>query len=282
MKKSIYTYTDYRKYLSDMYLQMKAKRSSCSHRYIEQHVGISQGYFSRIISGTKNITDRVIQQFIQFLKLSKNEGRFFENLVKYTQTDDPSIKQMYYSRMMTLASPAVATLAREQFSYFTEVHHVAVRALVELTPIDDRSDFDKIGSLLMPPVSGNALQESIRLLEKLGLVTKDESGIYHVTDRIVSTGNHPGDMVIRTYLQNSLKTASEALNTVIARERMASVMTVSISPQTYEQVLELLAETRARINTLVEQENDATRIYQLSMNLVPVSKHIDRGRSDEN
>jgi hypothetical protein len=63
---------------------------------------------------------------------------------------------------------------------------------------------------------------------------------------------------------------------------MSSVMTVSISPQTYEQVLELLTETRARINTLVEQENNATRIYQLSMNLVPISKHIDTGISDEN
>lgn len=134
----------------------------------------------------------------------------------------------------------------------------------------------------MPPVSGSALQESIHLLEKLGLVIKDENGIFHVTNRIVSTGNHPGDLVIRTYLQNSLKTAGEALNTVMAKERMASVMTVSISQQTYEQVLELLSETRARINSLIEQENDATRIYQLSMNLVPVSKNIDRGRSDEN
>jgi uncharacterized protein (TIGR02147 family) len=264
-----------------MYLQMKAKRSSCSHRYIEQHVGISQGYFSRIISGNKNITDRVIQQFIEFLKLSKNEGRFFENLVKYTQTDDPTVKQMYYSRMMALASPSVAPLVKEQFAYFTEVHHVAVRALVELTPINEQSDFEKLGSLLMPPISGNALLESIHLLEKLGLITKDDSNTFHVTDRIVSAGNHPGDLVIRTYLQNSLKTAIEALNSVIAKERMSSVMTVSISPQIYEQVLELLAETRARINTLVENENNATRIYQLSMNLVPISKHIDTGRSDE-
>jgi uncharacterized protein (TIGR02147 family) len=281
MKKSIYSYADYRKYLNDMYLQMKAKRSSCSHRYIEQHVGISQGYFSRIISGNKNITDRVIQQFIEFLKLSKNEGRFFENLVKYTQTDDPTVKQMYYSRMMALASPSVAPLVKEQFAYFTEVHHVAVRALVELTPINEQSDFEKLGSLLMPPISGNALLESIHLLEKLGLITKDDSNTFHVTDRIVSAGNHPGDLVIRTYLQNSLKTAIEALNSVIAKERMSSVMTVSISPQIYEQVLELLAETRARINTLVENENNATRIYQLSMNLVPISKHIDTGRSDE-
>lgn len=281
MNKSIFQYTDYRKYLADIYHQMKSKRSACSHRFIEQRVGISQGYFSRILKGEKNIADRVIMQFIQFLKLSKNEGKFFENLVKYTQTDDQAIKSMYYSRMIALSSPAVTPLAKEQFAYFTEVHHVAVRALVALVDIDDNADFEVLGRLLCPPVSGAAMKESLLLLEKLGLIAKDEHGVYRVTNRIVSTGNHPGNMVIRTYTRNSLQRAADALGTVPEKERMASTMTISVSPKTYEQIIELLAATRQEIHKLIEQETDASRIYQLSMNFVPLSQRVSKEAPDE-
>ncbi len=281
MNKSIFHYTDFRKYLNDYYRQMKSKRNSFSHRFIEQRVGISQGYFCRILNGTKNISDSVIMKFIQFLKLTKNEGKFFENLVKYSQSEDPSIKAIYYSRMVALASPSVVSLAREQFTFFTQMHHVAVRALVSLVRIDDQSDFEVLGNLLQPPISGNTMRDSLRLLEKLDLVARNEEGVYKVTDRILSTGNHPGDLIIRTYLQNSLKRAAEALSTIPEKERMASTMTVSVSPKTYEQIIELLASTRQEINKLIEQESDASRIYQLSINFVPLSRQMVKDSAHE-
>ena len=281
MKKSIFHYTNYRTYLADAYRQMKAKRSACSHRYIEQHVGISQGYFSRILKGTKNISDKVILQFAVFLKLSKNEGRFFENLVKYTQANNDEIKSMYYSRMVALASPSVAPLAREQFAYFNEWHHVVVRALVAIVGIDGRTDYDGIGKLLVPPISSAKLKESLQLLEKLKLIEKSHNGIYRVTSKIVSTGNHPSDLVIRSYLQKSILQAAEALTTVPEKERMASTMTISVSMNTHERIIELLAATRQEINKMVENETDATRIYQLSLNFIPVSQQVRKDARDE-
>lgn len=276
VKKTIFHYTDYRNYLFDTYRQMKSKRTACSHRYIEQHVGISQGYFSRILKGEKNISDGVIMKFVQFLKLSHNEGKFFENLVKFSQADDQTIKNLYYSRMMALASPTVIPLAREQFTYFNELHHVAVRALVEMIPISDTADLDMAGKLLHPPVSASKFRDSLQLLEKLKLIAKNGEGLYQVTDTIVSSGNHPGNMMIRNFLQNSLKRAADALSTVPEKERMASTMTVSVSSRTYEQMIELLTATRQEINKLVEQDSDPSRIYQLSMNLVPISQQINK------
>lgn len=281
MKKSIFRYTDYRIYLADAYRQMKSKRSVYSHRYIEQHVGISQGYFSRILKGTKNISDRVILKFIDFLKLSKNEGKFFENLVKYTQANNQEIKSMYYSRMVALASPSVVPLAKEQFTYFNEIHHVAVRALIDMVKIDDSTDFEALGKLLVPPISSAKIKESLLLLEKLRLIEKNESGIYEVTNRIISTGNHPSDLIIRSYLQKSIRQAAEALNTVPKKERMASTMTISVSMKTYEKIIDLLAATRQEINKLVEDENDASRIYQLSLNFIPVSQQVRKDVCDE-
>lgn len=280
MKKSIFHYTNYRMYLGDLYRHMKSMRGSCSHRFIEQRVGISQGYFSRILNGTKNISDRVILKFIDFLKLSKNEGKFFENLVKYTQADKQEIQSMYYARMVALTSPLVAPLAKEQFAYFNGQHHVAVRALVELVSINDHTNFDVIGDLLVPPVTGTKIRESLQLLEKLNLVEKDSAGVYKVTDRIISSGNHPGNVVIRTYLQNSLKHAAEALAATPEKERMSSAMTVSVSPKTYEQIVELLAATRQEINKLVDSETAATRIYQLTLNLIPLSRPVEKGDYD--
>jgi uncharacterized protein (TIGR02147 family) len=281
VKKSIFHYTNYRVYLADVYRRMKSERNACSHRFIEQRVGISQGYFSRILKGTKNISDKVILKFIDFLKLSKNEVKFFENLVKYTQADNQEIKSMYYARMVALASPSVVPLAKEQFAYFNELHHVAIRALVNMAKIDGQADFDAFGKLLVPPVSGVKIKESLQLLEKLKLIEKNETGIYRVTNRIISTGNHPNDLVIRTYLQNSMRQAIDALNTVSEKERKASIMTISVSMKTYDQIIELLDATRQEINKLVENETDATRIYQLSLNLIPLSKHIREDVSDE-
>jgi len=183
---------------------------------------------------------------------------------------------MYYSRMMTTATPSITSLAREQFSYFTEIHHVAVRALVQLVPVSDDSDFTTLGQLLRPPVPGPVFRDSLSLLQKLGLVDKDDNGIYRVTSRIISTGNLPGDMLIRTYLRNSLKLAASALDIVPQKERMASVMTISVSEENYAKIIDLLAQTRQQIHTLIENEHDASRIYQVSMNMIPVSVPVTK------
>lgn len=49
----IFNYTDYRKYLADLYRAMKAGDPKFSHRYFSMKVGYqSSGFFSEVLSAT--------------------------------------------------------------------------------------------------------------------------------------------------------------------------------------------------------------------------------------
>lgn len=142
---SLFDYTDYRNFLNDFYSSKKSRKSTFSHRFIEGQVGISSGYFSRIVNGEKNIGDTVISRFSKLLKLNKKESAYFENLVKFNQAKDAESRTLFYQRMLQHNPVTTNALGRDQFSFFQEPHHVAVHALLHIYPVSTNSDFAAIG-----------------------------------------------------------------------------------------------------------------------------------------
>ena len=275
--KSLFEYTDYRHYLRDYYKYKKTQKKSFSHRFFEERLRISNGYFSRILRGEKKITDALIVRFTQLLKLSKKEADYFENMVKFTQAQDSQSRSFYYKRMLERVRNKISPITREQYELFQEPHHAAVHALVHLLPIGPQSDLSRLGVLLTPAVTPAKLRSSLALLERLGLIAQGDAGVYTVVKNQLSTGNNPSDVTLRTFIHESLAIAQRMLSTVPEAQRSVALMTVSVSSSAYEKIVEVLANARAEINSIIAQDEGMDRIYQVGTYVVPISRKIQRG-----
>jgi uncharacterized protein (TIGR02147 family) len=272
--KTIFDYTDYRDYLRDFYEHKKTQTKSFSHRYFEQRLQVSEGYFSRLLKGEKNISDALLVKFTQILKLSKKEAEYFELLVKFTLAPDAQSRSHYYERMLDRGRRKISQITREQYELFQEPHHVAVHALVHLLPIGVGSDLSKIGALLMPAITGVKLRDSLALLERLGLISRGDSGMYSVVKNQLSTGDNPRDVALRRFIGESLAMARGMLDIVPEAERSVALMTVSVSSDAYGKIIEVLAGARQEINNIIARDKGMDRIYQVGTFVVPASRKI--------
>ena len=80
----IFTYTDHRKFLKDLYRNEKSKSKYFTYRKFSQIVGlVSPSMLKDVIEGRKNITLKKIRQFITPFKFPQRHEDYFVILVNY-------------------------------------------------------------------------------------------------------------------------------------------------------------------------------------------------------
>ena len=99
-------YTDYRKYLKDMYEYRKRNESTGMRAYSYSHFSAaadikSPNYLKLIIEGKRNLSDDMIGRFARALRLEKQRAEEFKALVLYGQADEP-VERNKYLKMLKL------------------------------------------------------------------------------------------------------------------------------------------------------------------------------------
>jgi uncharacterized protein (TIGR02147 family) len=144
----------------------------------------------------------------------------------------------------------------------------------------DFKDFDELGSLISPPSTGAETKRSVALLERLGLVIKNEFGRDHITDKVISSGPHEKALAIANFQRETMKMAQESLDRFEKTQRDISTMTIGISDVALIKIQQLLQETRRRIADIAAEDGLSGRVYQLNMQLFPFSKQIPVQKKD--
>src|SRR5476649_2790081 len=88
---NLFDYFDYREYLHDYYLFHKKKNSAYSYRLFARKAKLgSPNYLKLVVDGKRRITDRTLYQFARGLSLSRDEEKYFRELVMYQEVSDRS------------------------------------------------------------------------------------------------------------------------------------------------------------------------------------------------
>ena len=274
MNKNIFEYTDFRKFLSDYYHERKKAQPGFSHRLIGNRVGFSAGYFSRILSGSKPLSEKLILNFCAFLKLSKKEALYFEAMVRYNQARSNEERRIYYERMILSLPQQVLQLSKDQLAIFTESYYCIIHAILYLYRVDNNTDLSKIGNLLIPPISAAKVKGALKLLERLNLIGQDHYGNYKVKETFLSSILRSDERVVRSFLNNAIMQAGNALWMFPPDKRPTSTMVISVSEQGFLKIKDLLDTLRRDINQVVREDEHPNQIQQISYQMFPVSKII--------
>lgn len=280
--KKIFSYIDYRSFLSDFYDHKKSTTTYFSYRWFAQKSGItSPAFFKRVIDNTRNLTQTSVEKFIIGLGLELKEAEYFRVLVAFNQAKTSVEKQKNYAIMLSMADFVKNhQLESDQYRYFDNWYTPVVRELVCMFDFED--DFSKLASTVFPPLNRKEAEDTVNLLLRMELISKNEDGTYEQTDPAVTSGKNQDPMLKlarRSFHEQVIELASKSLMSANPDDRHAVSITMGISRCCYEVILQEISQFQERLVSIVNNDQKSEQVFQMNMQLFKVSEPTS---SDEN
>jgi|WetSurMetagenome_2_1015567.scaffolds.fasta_scaffold00046_48 uncharacterized protein (TIGR02147 family) len=278
---NLYDYVNYRLYLQDFLAEHKKDAEpDYSHKMILAKMGISStGFLSNVIAGRKNLTPIQIIKLVKILHMNKAESAYFEAMVYFTQAKLIDEKNEYFNRLVTLQKVNLKVLDKKKMSVFSKWYYVVVRELLYFYRYNG-GDPSGLGHKVEPTIRRSEAIQAIRYLEELGLITRNADGYYRQVENAVTSGDEVKSLHLTNFQLATMELAKRAIQKIPAAERDVSVLTMTLSRDTFQMVKSELQHIRKRIAKIAVDEDKPDRVYQLNMQFFPVTKKPEDSSSN--
>jgi uncharacterized protein (TIGR02147 family) len=277
---NVFEYTDYRKYLLDYYLAKKKDNPSFSYTCFSARAGLkNKGFLHSVLHGSKNLSKSSIVKLVNAIGLKKIEADYFENLVFFNQAMDLIERTYFCEKLNSISHPSrsvtvVQQMRRDQYEFYSKWFHSAVRSLIDMYHFKD--DYAWLAKKVFPPISTKQAKMSVALLEKLGLIEKRRDGSYKLTSRNITTGSEITALAALLFHKEAAHLVEHALDTLSRDKRNITGLTLGISEIMYKKICDEIQAFRERIVSLVQDDHEADRTYQLNFHLFPITNISDK------
>lgn len=267
----IFQYTDYRKYLRDFYEARKATHRGFTHRFISKAVGFkSTGSFAQILQGQTNISTQMVVNFVNFLKLKKDEADFFELLVMFNQSKSHAEQKRHFEKIICFPKSNFRVVESAQYAYYGKWYYSVVREILAFFPFKD--DFKALARMVEPAIAPAEAEKAVSLLEELGFIRRNAAGFYEKADPVVTTGYEARSVGINQFLLESMELAKSAMDNLPREERSLSTVTLSLPADGYQMIEEKIKCLRRELLEIAKNNPNPTRVVQVNFQIIPVSK----------
>lgn len=278
----IFEFTDFREYLRTYFEEKKKDNPRFSYQLLTQKAGFNnRGFLFNIIKGKKKLTKTHCFQLSQALGHKKKEASYFETLVAYAQAKNEQERTYYLEQIeqnRTNQTIAPQLIGKNQFEFYTKWYHSAVRALIGIIPFS--GNFEMLTRLIFPPITSQQAQRSVELLERLELIAKGKDGVYRLTGKSIQASDDISQLALNRFHIECTELAKQSLIYSNAELRFKSSITLGISSETFNEIVEETCRFRAKIVELANNDNKADRVYQYQLVFFPLSNvavHDDIG-----
>lgn len=277
-KLSIFTYTDYRKYLSDFYLEQKKVNNAFSYRFFSRKAGInSVGLYRDVVEGRQKLGRALIMKFSIAIGHSRKEAEYFENMVFFNEAKTNEERKLFFERMISSQGLKGKIIDTTRYEYYQKWYYSAVRALVSIGRFKyDEKSFRKIAGILNPRIRSDKAKKALDILKRLEFITEDSNGFFILTDTVITTGvlkpeKNVNILNIVNYQKEVMDLANGAVDIFKPENINLSTLTLAVSDKTKTIIKEELAAVRSKIALLAENDNKPNRVFQLNMQFFPLS-----------
>jgi uncharacterized protein (TIGR02147 family) len=266
------TYTDYRLYLRDFYEDRKKRIPVFSYRYFCIKAGIkSPALFQEIVAGKRNLTSKTIPRFIKGLDLNPIDAQYFTALVRFNQSKNMHEKTQYLDLMNGLKRKVPRDVVPiDQYAFYSRWYLLILRELACIIPWN--GDFGALAKAIVPPIKKSEAQEGIRFLVEKGFLTISKNGDYIQTKRAITSGSEVTSIGIRNFNEHMTRRGADAINEFSPEMRDIRTMIMGISAESYPLIKHEIREFMDRVARIVDNDEKSDRVYNLGIQLFPVSK----------
>lgn len=277
--KKIFEYLDYREFLKDYYNRKKEANPAFSLRVFSDRIGFkAKDFISRVMNGDKNLSNQSISKVATGLRLGKHETDFFIALVKFNQSETAEDRNAAFEEMQSVIKVARFSekqhlLGHSQYMVYSHWRHLTIRSLIGMFGFE--GDYDALAKQVHPRITADEAKKSVKLLEECQLIKKDETGNYVLTESAITTGDRTSRLALRGFHQHCLKLAADSIDRDPPGSRHVSGLTLGISQEGYERIVERINAFRKEIALIAEEDASADKVFQLQFALFPVGGKND-------
>ena len=271
--KPVIEYSCYRVYIRDYYTERK-ERGGFTWRDFAKAAGYSSPVFLKLVcDGKANLSDVGVERVASAMGLVGIDLLYFRQLVQFNQEKSTAVQNKIYAEMRALAKEnSFEVVGEDQYDYFGSWLNPVIR---EMAPrLDGATPAQMAGELVFDSDTAS-VKDSLKLLEKNGMLKKDEQGHYKQGNRSLTTGNiDVASLAIREMHRQMGNLAVKSLDQVPVKERDVSGLTIGISEKAFEKITKEIAEFRRRISAIALEDSGEERVYRLNIQLFPLTRTL--------
>lgn len=268
---SIYDYIDFRRYIGDYLFFRRNQDLKFSIRVFTKTCGLplsNSSFFSKVISGKRNITIDLQFKIAKAMKLDSNGIAYFTLLVRFGQSKDPESKNQLYSELGKYVKSKAKIITKDGYTYYSKWQNAILRAYFGINQNEKNSA--TIGMKIFPQIPAKEVDTAVGLLLDLGLIAKTANG-YTLQSKNIATERENQDFVGKIRIFEMLKLAQEVFNHIPPKDRDFSAMTIFISQNGFQAIQEKIHLFREELKAIIASDKNEDRIYTLGIQLFPNS-----------
>ena len=268
--KDVLEYANYRQYIADYYADRKAK-SAFTWPEFAQAAGFSSPVYLKYVSeGRFNLSDAAVERVAKAMHLADYEQEYFAEMVKFDHAKKDADKKTIFKKMLSIAEAhKTKILEGDAFRFFEDWKNPVIR---ELAPSMPGAKPLALAHACRPEITAAEVSDTLKFLLKAGLLKKDDSGNYIQTEKSVTTGNMDVTPVaVRGMHRQMGQFALDAIEGVAQDKRHFSGITLGITHEAYEEIVQEIAECRKRIIAIATKNPATDEVYRLNMQLFPMT-----------
>ncbi|MCF0216069.1 MAG: TIGR02147 family protein [Fibrobacteraceae bacterium] len=273
-QRKIFEYLDYRVFLKDYYNQKKKANPAFSLRVFSDKIGFkAKDFISRVMNGEKNLSSQSIPKVANGLRLGKHETEFFLALVEFNQAEtgeirDDAFKKMQATLKVVRFAEKQHLLGLAQYMVYSHPRHLIIRSLIGMYGFD--GNYGELAKKVHPKITADEAKQSVKLLEECQLIKVDEQGKYQLTESAITTGDKASKLALRGFHQQCLKMGADSIDRDSPSKRHISGLTLGISQEGYEHIVERINAFRKEIALLAEEDKGSDKVFQMEFALFQV------------
>jgi len=269
---NVFSYADYRTLLLEYFQARKSEPAGFTWREFAKVCGYaSPVYLKLVIENKTNLSEIGVERVASAIGFAGRELQYFRALVRFNQAKDSQTKKHAYQEMREVSERAeVKVLQADQYDYYQSWVHPVLR---ELAPTMPAASAKELGECLMPAVSAQQVRQSLELLQRVGLLEKQNDKLVQTTQSI-STGSEVTSLAVRDLHRQMAALAMDSLENIPREERDISGLTLGVSTDAFERIVRELAEFRRRVVAIATEDSRTDRVVRLNLQLFPLSRQV--------
>lgn len=278
--RAITEYTSYRKFLLDYYKEQHDRRGF-TWRDFAALAGYSSPVFLKLVcDGKNNLSELGLERVASALGFTGADLQYFRALVHYEQEKNAKRRESLYAELREVAKAnSFKVIGEDQYDYFESWRNPVVR---EVAPHLNTTRASDIAECFLEDTNAADVKKAIATLLKVGFLERTENG-YVSASNSVSTGIiDAGKIAVRNMHRQMGELAVKSIDAVPAAERDISGMTLGLTAEAFDRIVEETAAFRRRVAAIASESGSTERVYRMNLHLFPLTKKLPQAEGGDN
>jgi uncharacterized protein (TIGR02147 family) len=272
---------DYRQYLASFF-EYKRRLTATDLRpynYAAFSAGAnikSPNYLKMIIEGRRNLSEEMVLKFAKALGLNKEATEDFDLLVSYGQASDPADRNMFLKKLSehrVLVKLKSGEIDQKTWDKIPNWAAWVIYAMVDQEGV--RYDTKTLKELLRGKASEDEIKQALQSLFNSGELVRDPETLeVKKAHTLIDAPEDVPVALVRKLQAQLMYLGLESLYQDTATEREFGTLTMSLTKQEFDEIKFKLRQMRKQVNkdnTIARMTSKGERVYQLNIQLFPVS-----------